>query len=71
MNQNNKQTTARPEDNVLNIQHGCPFMRTDNKGPQSTCPSPMDNISTFSEGNYADGDQRELITEQRWKQMRM
>ena len=33
MNQNNKQTTARPEDNALNIQHGHPSMRTNNKGP--------------------------------------
>ena len=54
MNQNSTQTTARPEDTAFNIQRGRPPMRTENQGPRSTSPSPMDNVSTSSTGDYAE-----------------
>jgi len=47
-------TSARPEDDVYNIQHGCPTSHTSTNGLHSNSPFSMDNSSSPSEVDYAE-----------------
>ena len=47
-------TSARPEDDAYNIQHGRSTSRTSTNGPHSNSPSPMDNSSPPLEVDYAE-----------------
>jgi len=47
-------TTARPENDAYNIQHGCLTSYASDRGSHSTSPSPMDNSSPPLEVNYAE-----------------
>ena len=47
-------TSARPEDDAYNIQHGCSTSRTSTNGPCSNSPSPMDDSSSPLEVDYAE-----------------
>jgi len=54
MNPNIEQTIARPDDTALNIPRGRSNDRANSKVPRSMSPSPMDDSSTPSEGDYAE-----------------
>ena len=47
-------TSARPEDDAYNIQHGRSTSCTSTNGPRSNSPSPMDDSSPPSEVDYAE-----------------